>query len=356
MTRVGIIGGGWPGVAHSAGYKAAGGFAVVAVADPIPDRCKQLVAEWPKARQYPDAKDVIADREVEAVSVCLPTHLHAAAATAALKAGKHVMLETPPAATVREAKQLAASAAKSGRVLAYAFQRRFGGAELAAAQAVEKGYAGEPVHARATWMRTRGVPIGTGWYTDKAKAGGGALIDLGTPMLDVGWQLLGRPVPVTAFAVGRQGFRDAVPPEATYDVEDAAVALVRFEGGKSLELGVSWATNQAPAQQGTACRVYGTTGAVEVYTPDGPLLYRTFGGRGEAKPTPLKPPKVTGHAAMLRQFREAILGQAEPAVGAEAGLSLMQVVDALYRSIETGRSVEVKGVNATSSEPSAERA
>ena len=345
MTRVGIIGGGWPGVAHAAGYRAAGGFGVVAVADPIPDRQRDLAADWPKARAYADAKDVIADREVEAVSVCLPTHLRTAVALAAMKAGKHVMVETPPAATVREAKQLAAAATRYGRVLAYAFQRRFGGAELAAAQAVAKGYAGDPVHVRATWMRTRGVPVGTGWYTDRARAGGGALIDLGTPLLDVAWTLLGRPTPVTAFAVTRQGFRDLAPADAAHDVEDSAVAIVRFDGGRSLELTVSWAINQAPAQQGTACRVYGTAGAVEVYTPAGPVLYRVD-EKGRPKETALRPPNVVGHAALLRQFREAILGRAPAAVGPDAGVALMQVVEAMYRSAETGRSAEVKAVPA----------
>ena len=46
-------------------------------------------------------------------------------------------------------------------------------------QAIAKGYAGEVYHARASWMRTRGIPIGTGWFIDKSKSGGGALIDIG---------------------------------------------------------------------------------------------------------------------------------------------------------------------------------
>src|SRR5258708_244601 len=79
-----------------------------------------------------------------------------------------------------EVKKLAAAAAKSGKVLLYAAQRRFGGAEQAAVQALAKGYAGDVYHARASWMRTRGVTSGTGgWFTDKSRSGGGAMIDLG---------------------------------------------------------------------------------------------------------------------------------------------------------------------------------
>ena len=340
-TKVGIIGGGWPGQAHARGYLEAGGFAVVAVADLIPDRRAKLAGDSVKAKQYADAKELLADPEVEAVSICLPTHLHVPIALAAFKSKKHVMLETPPGVSVKESKQLAAAAVKSGKVLSYGFQRRFGGAELAAKQAIEKEYAGEVVHARATWMRTRGIPIGTGWYTDRAQSGGGALMDLGSHMLDIGWHLLGQPKPVSVFAVTRQGFKDLSPNPELFTVEDSAFALVKFEGGKSLELAVSWAINQAPVQNGTTCRVYGTTGAVEVYTPNGPVLYRGFGSKGDAKATPLKQPKVAGHAAMLRQFRECILGKATPGMGAAEGILLMQMIEALYRSAEMGKSTGV---------------
>ena len=63
-------------------------------------------------------------------------------------------------------------AEKYNKILAYALQRRFGGGEMAATQAIEKGYAGTPYHVRASWMRTRGIPIGTGWYLDREKSGG----------------------------------------------------------------------------------------------------------------------------------------------------------------------------------------
>ena len=316
-TKVGIIGGGWPGLAHARGYLEAGGFSIVAVADLIPPRRAKLAEGSPKAKQYADAKELIADKEVEAVSICLPTALHLPIALAALKAKKHVIVETPPGLSVKEVKQMSAAAAKAGRVLTYAFQRRFSGAELATKQAIEKGYAGDVLHARSSLMRTRGIPAGTGWYTDRAQSGGGALLDLGSHMLDIGWHLLGHPKPVSVFAITRQQFADlSATPNA---VEDSAFALIRFEGGKSLELAVSWAINQPPTQNGTTCRIYGSSGAIEVYTPAGPMLYRGFGPKGDAKQTPLKQPKVAGHAAMLRQFRECILGKASPLFGAEQG-------------------------------------
>lgn len=341
-VRVGIIGAGWPGQQHAKGYDASGGFKIVALADLIPLRRQKLQAEHKIANLYAEAKELLADKDLDAVSVCLPTFLHGPIVLAALKAGKHVICEKPPAMNAKEARQLESAATKAGKVLLYAFQRRFGGHEQAAKQAIAKSYAGDVYHARAGWMRTRGVPIGTGWFTDKSRSGGGALIDIGIHALDLAWHLLGQPKPLSAFGITQSRFGELAPKNTKYDVDDAAFALIRFEGGRSLELSTSWALNQPPQQQGLFCRLNGDKGAVDVYTPDGAIIYRGFDAKGEARPTPLKPPKVILHAALMRHFRDCILGKARPIVGAAEGVQLMAMIDAIYRSGETGKSVEIR--------------
>ena len=340
-TRIGIIGGGWPGSAHARGYQSTGGFKLLAVADLIPDRRTQLMAEFSIPRQYASAEELLADKEIDAVSICLPNHLHAPIAIAALRAGKHVVCEKPPALSAKEARQIERAAARANKIVLYALQRRFGAHEQAAQQAIAKGYAGEVYHARASWMRTRGIPLGTGWFTRKEQSGGGALIDLGVHMLDLAWHLLGQPKPLSAFGVTSQRFKDVVPPETPFTVDDAAFALVRFENGKSLELAATWAINQPPHQNGTVCRLYGDKGAVEVYTQAGAVLYRGFTPQGQCKENPLKPPKTVHHAAMMRHFRECILGSATPSPGPREGVTLMEMIDAIYQSSQTGKSVSL---------------
>ena len=343
MIRIGIIGGGWPGQTHAKGYAAAGGFKVAAIADLIPSRREKFLSEHPGAKQYADANDLLADEDIDAVSVCLPNHLHAPVTIAALKAGKHVLCEKPPALSAAEAKKIESAATKAGKIVMYSTQRRFGGAEQAAKQAIDKGYAGDVYHARGTWMRTRGIPIGTGWFIDKSKAGGGALIDIGVHLLDLAWHLLGQPKPTSAYGVTHRRFAHTLGEGKSIDVDDAAFAMIRFENGKSLELAASWAINQAPQQQGTICRVYGEKAAIEVYTPQGAVLYRNFDPKGDAKAHPLKPPKVVSHMALMRHFRECILGKSKPIIGAREGVMLMQMLDAIYKSSESGKSVEIKG-------------
>jgi predicted dehydrogenase len=342
MIRAGIIGGGWPGQQHAKGYAAAGsGFKVAAIADLIPSRREKFLSEHPGATQYADAKEILADESLDVISVCLPNYLHASTTIAALKAGKHVMCEKPPAMNVKEARQIAAAAEKAKKIVMYSVQRRFGGPEQASKQAIDKGYAGDVYHARGSWLRTRGIPMGTGWFIDKSRAGGGALIDIGVHLLDLAWYLLGQPRPISAYGITHHRFAHTLEEGKKIDVDDAAFAMIRFENNKSLELAASWAINQAPQQQGTICRVYGEKAAIEVYTPEGAVLYRNFDAKGDAKAHPLKPPKVVSHAALMRHFRDCILGKTRPMIGPREGIELMQMLEAIYKSSETGKSVAI---------------
>ncbi len=337
--QVGIAGLGWPGMMHARGYVAAGGFEIAAVADLIPERRRKAKAEFHVAVEIDQALKLTEDPRLDAISVCLPNDLHAPVVVAALRAGKHVVCEHPPAMDVKQAQQIEKAAGKSGKVVLYAAQRRFGANEQAARQAILKGYAGEIYHARGSWTRTRAIPRGTGWYTDKARSGGGSLIDIGIHMLDLGWQLLGQPRPVSVFGVSYQKFRDCLPPEVVFDVDEAAFALLRFEGNQSLELASSWALNQSPQQNGTILRAHGDKGAVEVYTPRGAMLHRGFDAQGQSRETALKLPRITGYPAMMRHFRDCIAGKTAPALGAPQGVILMRMIEGVYKSSQTGKSV-----------------
>lgn len=331
--RLGIVGAGPTGKAHAAAAKQAG-FRLISAADRIPDRLGALSAEFKLARSVSDAEELVHDPDLDAVSLCLPTHLHTPIAISALRAGKHVLIEMPPATTSRDAKAIARTAEKTGKIVLYAAVRRFGSAEQSAKQAIDKGYAGKIYHARATWLRTRGVPKGTGWYSDKSLSGGGAGVDLGLPMIDLLTHLIGSDV--THVSAVSHCCVTGLP------VEEFVHGLLRFESGASAEVSVSWAMNQIPSQAGTTCRIHAQRAALDIYTPQGPVIYRGFENAGQGKPTPMKQPRVAGYPALFRHFKECIQGKTQPLVGAEAGVKLMQLAEALYRSIETGKTIEIK--------------
>lgn len=337
--KVGIIGAGWPGVAHARGYEAAGGFDLYAIADLIPARRDELTRQFSLPRQFASAEELLADKLVDVVSVCLPNHLHAPVVCAALKAGKHVLCETPPALSAREVRRMGNLAVKNGKVLLFALQRRFGGCEQAARQAAAKALLGDIYHVRAAWMRTRAVPSGTGWYALLAQSGGGAMADLGLQMLDIGWNLLGDPLPQTVFATAHHRLNPLT--EGSFEVEECATALVRYEGGKCLELAASWAINQPPQQNGAVCRACGTQGALEVYTNEGAVLYRDFDPAGNCKAIALKGPKMIHHGAMMRHFKDCIVNQTPPQIGADRAAMMMETLQAIYQSAQTGKAVTI---------------
>ncbi|MCS7032496.1 MAG: Gfo/Idh/MocA family oxidoreductase, partial [Phycisphaerae bacterium] len=161
--RLGIIGAGRPGYQHARGALACGGYRITAVADLSAARRDRFAAEFSTVARFDDAEKLLKSADVDAVVVALPNDLHAPVACAALRAGKHVLVEPPPAINAREARKIAAAAQRSGKTLLYAFQRRFGGAEQAARLAVRKGYAGTVYHARAQWLRTRGADALAPW-------------------------------------------------------------------------------------------------------------------------------------------------------------------------------------------------
>jgi predicted dehydrogenase len=336
-VRVGMIGAGWPGERHADGYLAAPGCRIVAVADSHPERGEIFAARYGKPREgmpiavYKDYHELLADKSIDAVSVALPNFLHRPATVAALDAGKHVLCEKPPALNAAEAREMTDAARRSGKLLAFALQRRFSPAVEAVHEAVVAGELGEVYHARAVWARTWGVPSGVGaWFTDPARAGGGALIDIGVHVLDMGWYLMGCPAPAT---VSGQVF-NKFPHETKTD--DSAFALVRFADGRSLHLETSWVLAQA--EEEFAVHLYGTRGGARV--SDNRLDFYTVAA---AERTSRGRVISAGwQQAFLKQsanFIAAIRGETELRTPGEHGAQVMAMIDGIYRSAREGREV-----------------
>src|SRR6266851_4443172 len=112
---VGIIGAGWPAERHADGYRAlAGDVEVVAVSDLDAERRERFAKNFGVPKTYGAYQELLADPQIEAVSITLPNFLHRPATVAALEAGKHVLCEKPPATTLAEAEQMAEVAKRQG--------------------------------------------------------------------------------------------------------------------------------------------------------------------------------------------------------------------------------------------------
>jgi len=139
--------------------------------------------------------EALADRSIEALDICLPTHMHESVAIEALRAGKHVLVEKPMALNAAAAEAMAAEAERQGRILMTAHVLRFWPAYVGLRQAVRSGEFGGVRHAR--FERRSAVPGWGPWLRDTALSGGGAF-DLLIHDVDMCLHLFGAPSRVAA--------------------------------------------------------------------------------------------------------------------------------------------------------------
>src|SRR5438477_11923598 len=241
--KLGIIGAGWPGQMHAQALRTKGEANLYGCADLDDERRAAVAKEYAPKKCYSDYHDLLNDSRIDAVIICLPNFLHFPASLAALEAGKHVLCEKPPTMNAAEMKVLREEATKRSLVYYFSRQFRFTPEMRKAKALVEEGRLGRIYHATATFVRSRGIPVGIGhWFTEKKRSGGGALIDIGVHALDAVWYLMRTPRPSSVSAQVFRNFEHIVK-VPVFDVEDAAYAFIRFQDGAVVQLETSWAGN-----------------------------------------------------------------------------------------------------------------
>jgi len=151
--------------------------------------------DFSAVRKYRDIDKLLQDPEIDAIDICLPTFLHAPTTLAALRAGKHVLVEKPMALTGELADQMIAEAARNGRTLMTAQVLRFIPSYRALHDAVRSGTYGK---VRSALLRRRcAAPFWNKWLDDAAKSGGG-IFDLLIHDVDICLAMFGSPDAVSA--------------------------------------------------------------------------------------------------------------------------------------------------------------
>ncbi|HYR89079.1 MAG TPA: Gfo/Idh/MocA family oxidoreductase [Terriglobia bacterium] len=218
MIRVGIIGMGKMGRIRYDTIAEGGHGRVVAATDPDPLR----LANLGDIRLHSTASELIANPDVQAVFVCTPNYLNQPLTIQALRNGKHVFCEKPPAFTGAGVEEVIAAEATAGKKLMYGFNHRHHESILKAKQIIDSG-----VYGRILWMRGRyGKSVEHGFYNSwRAKrelAGGGIMLDQGIHMLDLFLMMAGDFDEVHAFVSNLYW---------KLDVEDNVFATLRNKQG-----------------------------------------------------------------------------------------------------------------------------
>ncbi len=223
--------------------------------DIIPERAEKAVKEYGCGKAVADYKEVLADPEVQAVSVCTPNKVHSEIAIAAMRAGKHVLCEKPAARTYAEALEMQKVQHETGMTLIIGVCNRFNTSVNRIRDYIQSGELGKILKTYVSFRSHRSIPGLGGAFTTKEISGGGVLIDWGVHFLDIVMYCCGDPEPKTVSAESFSCLGKNIPEyvyksmwagppilDGTYDVEEMITGLIRTEG-PVINFNGAWAQN-----------------------------------------------------------------------------------------------------------------
>jgi predicted dehydrogenase len=358
--RFGIVGCGAIGPTHAGAIQQMGDSELVAVADLIPSRARDLADKFAIAKVYRDQAELFADANVDVVCLCTPSGLHGVGAVAAMAAGKHVVVEKPMEISVAACDQMIAAQKQTGKLLTVISQHRFDSASLLVKDLIQSGKLGRIFLATASvkWYRTQKYYDEGDWRGTWALDGGGAVMNQGIHTIDLLQWLAGDVESV--FTHARTANHERI------EVEDTAVAALSFKNGA---VGTYVASTAVYDGLPVKIDIFGTEGSAiiegdclksiklksgENYTTQEANQHAVSVARGgtasvadEAAKRNLgaKEGAVWGdaHRAQLEDFVRALRTGGTPLIDGPAGRASVQIIRAMYESAKTGRAVRLEG-------------
>lgn len=335
--RLGLLGCGDIAVHNAAGAAVAPNVEVTACFDPNTSLAQDL-AQRHSAVVAPSAEALVGRADVDAVLLAVPHHLHAPLAVLAAEAGKHVVVEKPPAHTLGSAVQMAQAAERAGVALSVSFPQRYEAAAMVAHQLVAAGAVGELTGSSirlyldkspAYWLGGFSGRARSDWRGSKAQAGGGVLIMNASHYIDLLRHLVDVEVDTVSAQVG------ALDGDA--EVEDAVAVTIRYRNGA---VGSLLSSSAVRGSSESALEMWGRSGRLvleprpRVYSlgsVDGlrPSRWQTFG----------RLPLVDSRAVFLSRLASSLERGEQPEVSAADGLAAQAFIEAVYQSGETGEPV-----------------
>ena len=348
-VRLGFVGLGNIAQLHADEVLNVGG--TIAAGTDVDEDARDRFAETYDADVFEEATAMY--EHVDAVVVSTPNTFHEEYVTGALEAGLDVLVEKPLAHSLSSAERIVEVASDAQGFCMVGFHNRFRGPVQVLDQYRTDGELGDVSHVEANYIRRRGVPGRGSWFTRKEVSGGGAVIDIGTHAIDVALHLMGFPEIEEVSAQTRAQF--GPDDDYTYlnmwgydegaggfDVEDSATAFVRCADGKTFSLEVAWATNRFPSQE---LVVRGDGGGAHLDMADDSLtvLDTSATGADHHRDTEIETVDAEAHGLEQEYFLEHVASGETPAMNTvEQGLAVQRVMDAIYRSGESGEAVSIE--------------
>ena len=318
---------------------------LVAVCDLIEKKLAAAKAKYPYIRTYNDFDEMIKSPDIDIVSICLPSAMHADFAVRAMEAGKHVLIEKPIDITVAAAMKIEAARKKTGLVAGVVHQNRYNVPMAPIKAAVDEGRLGKIFLGTfaVKWYREQSYFDGN-WHGTWDMDGGGSLMNQAVHTVDLMQWLMGEPVSVSSV----MGIYNH-----DIETEDLTVSTLKFEGGAVASF---ISTTCAYPGISTDIQLYGTRGTVEADADmlktwkladsddedveEEEMLAKYGGGNGRAEKN--DPSVITGHRAVVEDMICAVLDGHDPRIMPTEAMKSVRIVEAIYESARTGKEVKIK--------------
>jgi len=288
----------------------------VSVSRAQPDIAYEFALNFGASKWFADWRDQVNDPEIDAVYIATPVYLHAEQTIAAAESGKHILCEKPMAMSVMECDDMIAACRTNKVKLGIAYYRRFYPNIIRAKEIIDSGEIGKVSVAQINAFEYFDPPEDhrRSWLLDPAKSGGGPMMDFGCHRIEVLMNLFGAVRQVEGIASNALFDRE---------VEDTAIALLRFENGCCSTITVTHAASEPK----DSLDIYGSKGSIHV-----PILNKSemFIKSGNGERTETHPSTENTHMPLIEQFATAVQIEKLPTIDGNVGRQVTAVIDRIY--------------------------
>jgi predicted dehydrogenase len=279
---------------------------------------ESFAKEFGARKWFSDWREMLTDQEIEAVYIATPVYLHAAQTIAAAEAGKHVLCEKPMAMTVKECDEMIAACRANNVKLGVAYYRRFYPSIQRIKQIIGSGEIGKVSVAQINAFEYVDLSPEDPqyWFLEKAKSGGGPMMDFGCHRLEVLTNLFGAVRRVESIVANVVFERE---------VEDTASALLQFENRVCANLTVTHAANE---KQDTL-HIFGSKGSIHMPVLNQSEIRIKI---GDKERTEFHPTAANTHQPLIEDFAEAVLLNRQLLIGGEIGKNIAHLEEEIYKN------------------------
>jgi predicted dehydrogenase len=329
--KIGIVGTGFMGTTHAAGW-AETGAEITGIAAETTDEAMPLAKQY-NLKIYPNLAGMLPD--VDVVDICTPTHLHHEMTLQAAAARKHIVCEKPLGRTTAQALEMAAVCRKAGVKLLVAHVVRFFTEYALAKSNVVRGEIGKPGVIRLNRGSFRPKKTAGNWFLDESKSGG-ILMDLMIHDFDYARWIAGEVESVYAKKI------TTGHPNAPVDY---GLVILKHRSGTLSHVAGCWA--YPPPTFRTHVEIAGEDGLIEFDSADTSPILNLIAKPGNDSPDvglPSSPVSESPYTTQIKEFYSVLLGEKQPRIATEDGVAAVQIAEAAIQSAATGKAIVLESL------------